>query len=161
MHNWFWTSCVSSIYSVDFFPRFSWWLSSALSSAHVLWWPTLQTVWTQIRLLLRSSLIRVHNVCFCDKISLECIWIYAAYVISRLHFLDPKKGNSLAYLAPLSYWLYQCAHPFLFSRQFKYIITIIACIENDWSWSEGFFRSCLVWICTVYPGSTGLGFKWI
>ena len=35
---------------------------------------------------LRSSLIRVHSVCFHDKIALECIWIYAADVIKQTTF---------------------------------------------------------------------------
>ena len=41
--------------------------SFCFSSAKVLGLPILQTIWTQIRLLLRSSLIRVHSGCFHGK----------------------------------------------------------------------------------------------
>ena len=46
----------------------------------------LQTVWTQIRLLLRSSLIRVHTVCLYAKIGLKSLQEYSADNINRQHF---------------------------------------------------------------------------
>ena len=52
--------------------------SSSLSSAYVLWW--------------------IHHVCFPHKISLECIWIYAADVISRQLFQDKTNINRILHL---------------------------------------------------------------
>ena len=36
------------------------------------------------------GIIRVYCICFFDKVSLEYIWIYAADMLSRQHFLDKK-----------------------------------------------------------------------
>ena len=58
-----------------------------------LWFSILQTIWTQIRLLLRSSLFRVHSVCFHGKSILECIGIHAADVVSRPHFQGKRNGS--------------------------------------------------------------------
>ena len=69
------------------FRRLSRQLSFALSSAFVVWWHILQTIWTQIRQCsLRSSLIRLHSVCFYDKL----IWAHlnTADIIRRQHFLE-------------------------------------------------------------------------
>ena len=44
----------------------------------VLWWPIPKTIWTQIRLTFRSSLNRIHSVCFNDNISLQSILILKA-----------------------------------------------------------------------------------
>ena len=55
---------------------------------YILWCPLLQEYEPRSDCSLKRSLIRVHSVCSCDKISLVCIWIYVADMISRLHFLD-------------------------------------------------------------------------
>ena len=65
---------------------------------------------------LKSSLIRVHIVCFQDesKCSLKCIWIYAADVKSRRHFQDQE---ILAGWGLSVYWLLVWVHLNVCSRR--------------------------------------------
>ena len=59
--------------NIDLFPAFHHICCLHLFCLHILWWPILQTYGPRPDCSFRSSLIRVHSVCFHDKISLECI----------------------------------------------------------------------------------------
>ena len=62
-------------------------LASAMQHAYVHKQPILQIICTQIRLLLRSSLIRFKLFASMKKSILKCTWMYAADVKGR-HFQD-------------------------------------------------------------------------
>ena len=93
------------------FSRHSQLLSSALPSAYKLWWAILQTLWTRSDCCLRSSLIRVHTVCFYDESIPECILIYAADVKSRRLFQVKNIGRIRVniYFLELLVILFTCA----------------------------------------------------
>ena len=55
---------------------------------YVLWWPILQTMWTQILGAAWSGFILFFSMI---TSSLKCLRIYAANVISRWHSLTPPK----------------------------------------------------------------------
>ena len=60
--------------------RFSWQLPTALSSAYVLWWPILQTLWTQIRLLPKGA-VRSGLIVFASLI--KSVWCAIGYTQQR------------------------------------------------------------------------------
>ena len=67
---------------------------SALSSAYLLWFPFVANNMDPDQTApCRSSLIRVHSVCFHGNSLLVCIGIYAAKVISRQHFRTRNIGR--------------------------------------------------------------------
>ena len=131
---------------------------------------SLQTVWTQIRPDKMSGLIWIQTVRHSDDnpervfligASLWYIIVYASCDISDVHV------QSLAYLPKIG--MYMQTHAIFealsFSRCGKCSKTLFlkkcgfqgwnsqnACqnSKQGWPWSDCFFRSSLIWVCTVF-----------
>ena len=85
------------------------------SSSDMFKKPLWQTVWTQIRLLLRSSLFWVQAVCFYTLFVTNVRQLFAADDFSRRHFqmhffLGDLRVNSLS--PCVIYWLYKRVYLF-------------------------------------------------